>query len=116
MALSTLEAEFIGLTEATREILWLRGLYEELQRPISGAITLYGDNKGAISTAKDPLHYSRTKHTLLRFNFLREEVRKGSVEIQYLSTDKMLADGLTKALPAPKFKGFLSLLGLDKVR
>jgi hypothetical protein len=57
IALSTLEAEFIGLIEAIREIQWLRGLYIELNRPISRPTILYGDNTGAISTAKDPLHY-----------------------------------------------------------
>ena len=115
IALSTLEAEFIGLIEATRELLWLRGLYEELKRPISGPLTLYGDNTGAISTAKDPTHHNRTKHTLLKYNYLREEVRKGTVLVTYISTGEMLADGLTKALPPPKFQGFLSLLGLERV-
>ena len=30
VVLSTLEAEFVGLIEANREILWLRGLYKEI--------------------------------------------------------------------------------------
>ena len=99
--------------EATREIQWLQGLFTELNRPISRPITLYRDNNGVISTAKDPTHHNRTKHTLLRFNYLREQVREGLIEISYLETAKMAADRLTKALIAPKFKIFLDLLGLD---
>ena len=99
--------------EATREIQWLQGLFTELNKPISRPITLYGDNKGAISTAKDPTHHNRTKHTLLRFNYLREQVREGLIEISYLETAKIAADGLIKALTAPKFKVFLDLLGLE---
>jgi hypothetical protein len=112
IALSTLEAEFIGLIEATREIQWLRGLYTELNRPIPRPTILYGDNTGAISTAKDPSHHRRTKHTLLRYHYLRAEVQKGTLEVKYLETSKMVADGLTKALPAPKFQVFLGQLGL----
>ncbi|KAK2075400.1 hypothetical protein P8C59_009529 [Phyllachora maydis] len=44
IALSTLEAETDGLTEAIREVQWIIGLFSELQRPIDYPITLYGDN------------------------------------------------------------------------
>ena len=67
VALSTLEAEFTGLIEGNKEALWLRGLYNEIQRPIKGPISLKGDNQGAITTAYNPKYHSRTKHTLLRF-------------------------------------------------
>jgi hypothetical protein len=62
-----LEAEFTGLIEGNREALWLRGLYSEIQRPIQGPIPLKGDNKGAIETAHNAKHYSRTKYILLKF-------------------------------------------------
>ncbi|KAK2075443.1 hypothetical protein P8C59_009571 [Phyllachora maydis] len=44
IALSTLEAETDGLTEAIREVQWIIGLFSELHRPIDYPITLYGDN------------------------------------------------------------------------
>ncbi|KAK2068661.1 hypothetical protein P8C59_003291 [Phyllachora maydis] len=44
IALSTLEAETDGLTEAIREVQWIIGLFSELYRPIDHPITLYGDN------------------------------------------------------------------------
>ncbi|KAK2073293.1 hypothetical protein P8C59_007582 [Phyllachora maydis] len=44
IALSTLEAETDGLTEAIREVQWIIGLFSELYRPIDYLITLYGDN------------------------------------------------------------------------
>ena len=108
IALSTLEAEYIALLEATKEIQWLRGLFGEIQRPIKEPTTLYSDNKGAISISIDPKHYSRTKHTLLRFSYIREEVKKGTIKVIYLETTKIIADSLTKALPSPKFNEFLS--------
>ncbi|KAK2070827.1 hypothetical protein P8C59_005294 [Phyllachora maydis] len=44
IALSTLEAETDGLTEAIREVQWIIGLFSELYRPIDYPITLYRDN------------------------------------------------------------------------
>ncbi|KAK2073370.1 hypothetical protein P8C59_007658 [Phyllachora maydis] len=72
IALSTLEAETNGLTEAIREVQWIIGLFSELHRPIDYPITLYGDNQGSITVANDPALYARTKHTLLKFRYVRE--------------------------------------------
>ncbi|KAK2068029.1 hypothetical protein P8C59_002701 [Phyllachora maydis] len=44
IALSTLEAETDGLTEAIREVQWIIGLFSKLHRPIDYPITLYRDN------------------------------------------------------------------------
>ncbi|KAK2068860.1 hypothetical protein P8C59_003476 [Phyllachora maydis] len=67
IALSTLEAETDGLTEAIREVQWIIGLFSELHRPIDYPITLYRDNQGSITVANDPALHARTKHTLLKF-------------------------------------------------
>ena len=103
------------MTKATREIQWLRGLYKEANRPISGPILLFGDNEGSISTAHNPTHHQRTKHTLLRYNYIREQVRNKVVAIEYLNTSKMPADGLTKALTVAKHQKFVDLIGLTKL-
>ncbi|KAK2071856.1 hypothetical protein P8C59_006246 [Phyllachora maydis] len=99
IALSTLEAETDGLTEAIREVQWIIGLFSELHRPIDYPITLYGDNQGSITVANDPALYAKTKHTLLKFWYVREQVKAKIVTIIYLNTKCMPADGLTKALP-----------------
>ncbi|KAK2067257.1 hypothetical protein P8C59_001013 [Phyllachora maydis] len=72
IALSTLEAETNGLTEAIREVQWIIGLFSELYRPIDHPITLYRDNQGSITVANDPALYVRTKYTLLKFRYIRE--------------------------------------------
>ncbi|KAK2066321.1 hypothetical protein P8C59_000150 [Phyllachora maydis] len=72
IALSTLEAETDGLTEAIREVQWIIGLFSELHRPIDYPITLYRDNQGSITVANDPALHARTKHTLLKFRYVRE--------------------------------------------
>ncbi|KAK2066394.1 hypothetical protein P8C59_000223 [Phyllachora maydis] len=86
IALSTLEAETNGLTEAIREVQWIIGLFSELHRPIDYPITLYGDNQGSITVANDPALHARTKHTLLKFRYVREQVKAKIVTIIYLNT------------------------------
>ncbi|KAK2075470.1 hypothetical protein P8C59_009596 [Phyllachora maydis] len=86
IALSTLEAETDGLIEAIREVQWIIGLFSELHRPIDYPITLYGDNQGSIAVANDPALHARTKHTLLKFRYVREQVKAKIVTIIYLNT------------------------------
>ncbi|KAK2071855.1 hypothetical protein P8C59_006245 [Phyllachora maydis] len=74
------------LAEAIREVQWIIGLFSELHRPIDYPITLYGDNQGSITVANDPALYARTKHTLLKFRYVREQVKAKIVTIIYLNT------------------------------
>ncbi|KAK2068828.1 hypothetical protein P8C59_003444 [Phyllachora maydis] len=112
IALSTLEAETNGLIEAIREVQWIIGLFSELYRPIDHPITLYRDNQGSITVANNPALHARTKHTLLKFRYVREQVKAKIVTIIYLNTKYMPANGLTKALPVSGFQSFIRLLGL----
>ncbi|KAK2074924.1 hypothetical protein P8C59_009094 [Phyllachora maydis] len=86
IALSTLEAETDGLTEAIREVQWIIGLFSKLHRPIDYPITLYGDNQGSITVANNLALHARTKHTLLKFRYVREQVKAKIVTIIYLNT------------------------------
>ncbi|KAK2067680.1 hypothetical protein P8C59_001394 [Phyllachora maydis] len=86
IALSTLEAETNGLTEAIREVQWIIGLFSKLYRPIDYPITLYRDNQGSITVANDLALHARTKYTLLKFRYVREQVKAKIVTIIYLNT------------------------------
>src|SRR6266699_919613 len=113
IALSTLEAETDVLTEGIREVSWIVGLFRELKRPISRPIVLYSDSTNVITTAYDPALHSRTKHTLLKYHYVREQVKQRLIEVTYLDTKRMPADGLTKPLNSHLYPKFLGLLGLE---
>ncbi|KAK2067477.1 hypothetical protein P8C59_001215 [Phyllachora maydis] len=98
IALSTLEAKTDGLTKAIHEVQWIIGLFSKLHRPIDYPITLYRDNQGSITVANNPALHARTKHTLLKFRYVREQVKAKIVTIIYLNTKCIPANGLTKAL------------------
>ncbi|KAK2073389.1 hypothetical protein P8C59_007677 [Phyllachora maydis] len=74
------------LAKAIREVQWIIGLFSELHRPIDYPITLYRDNQGSITVANNPALHARTKHTLLKFRYVREQVKAKIVTIIYLNT------------------------------
>ncbi|KAK2070667.1 hypothetical protein P8C59_005144 [Phyllachora maydis] len=95
IALSTLEAETDRLTEAIHEVQWIIGLFSKLHRPIDYPITLYRDNQGSITVANDPALHARTKHTLLKFRYVREQVKAKIVTIIYLNTKSSVEDSVS---------------------
>jgi hypothetical protein len=114
IALSSCEAEYMALSEAAKEAIWAgRFLHELGFRNVNQPVHLYADNKGAIDLTTNPLFHKRTKHIEIRWHWTREVVEKGKISIHYLSTKEMLADGLTKPLPAPAFMNFKKMLHLS---
>ena len=45
-------------------------------------------------------------------HWLRQEISRGQIGIEWVSTNNILADGLTKSLPPQRQKQFIRLLGL----
>jgi hypothetical protein len=66
-------------------------------------IPLLCDNESAIKFANNPVSHSRTKHTVIRHHFLRDHEAKGDIYLNYVSTDKQLADIFTKLLDESRF-------------
>ena len=104
VALLTVEAEYLALSVATQEAIWLRHLQEELGVTNTGPTLIFEDNQGAISMAKNPVFHKRTKHVQIRYHFVREAVEQGTITLEYCRTDDMLADSFTKALARDQFE------------
>ena len=47
--------------------------------------------------------------------WIRQEAAASRLDVVWVPTDKMLADGLTETLPMQKFKEFVRLLGLTDI-
>jgi hypothetical protein len=101
VATSTAEAELISASTATQEAIHLRMLLGEMGLR-QGPITIYEDNQPCIKIAENPINSERTKHIHVRFFFVRERVLRKEIALEYMPTDSMLADCLTKSLDAPK--------------
>ncbi|KAF7762365.1 hypothetical protein Agabi119p4_8958 [Agaricus bisporus var. burnettii] len=115
VTLSTTESEYVAVTHATKEALWLRSLISQIFGAILPTTPLFSDNQSAIALTKDHKYHGRTKHIDIRYHFIRWMVEEGKVRLVYCPTTDMIADILTKALPSPKVKHFASALGLATV-
>lgn len=115
VTLSTTESEYMSLTHAAKEGLWLRSLFMEIFGKSPLAMPLPSDNQGAIALSKDDCYQTRTKHIDIRFHFICYVVNKGKVTLTYCPTDEMTADILTKALPSMKQKHFTTSMGLSRL-
>ncbi|KAF1332324.1 Integrase catalytic core protein, partial [Globisporangium splendens] len=114
VALSSTEAEYMALSEATQEAVWLKAFMRELGEDAGdGALTVFEDNQGAIALAKNPEFHKRTKHIDIRYHFVREKVEDGQVVLEYCSTQEMLADLMTKPIPAAQFDALRTKLGIQ---
>lgn len=122
VALSSAEAEYMSLKEATKESIYLQNFIKELFN--SNSIlkelnifkklnTIRTDSLSAIELAKNPIYHSRTKHVDIIYHFVRENLLENNIELVYENTSTILADNLTKSTSYPKFKDFIYKLGLS---
>ena len=78
-----------------------------------GVIALKGDKQSAIALTNNPVLHSRTKHIDFQHHFIRNEVTEGRIDLIYVSTEQMVADGLTKPLTHVKFFSFIRQLHMN---
>ena len=103
VALSSYKAEYIALTQATKECIQLIRLLAELGYPLNKTPIILEDNQSAIALANNLEFYNRVKHIDIQYHFIREKVNTGQIEVIYIQIEEMAADGLTKPLSKVKF-------------
>ena len=75
VALSTSEAEYVALSMATQEAVWLRQFLSDLAVSEIGVSTVVmEDNQGTIAIARNPVRHARTKHIDIKYHYVREAV------------------------------------------
>ena len=112
VALSTMEAEYIAMCEATKEAVYFRKIFEDLgfREYYKDPTIIYCDNQSAIKFAKDNLQHERSKHVDIRFHYSREKQMEGFVKFLYVPTANMITDILTKSLDRLKLENCIKLL------
>jgi hypothetical protein len=116
VASSTTEAEYVAFSEAAKEGAWLRQLCIDAERQNclleDESVLLYGDNQACLVIARDPEHHGRTKAIDVRYHHVRDLIARSIITPEYKSTEHMLADGLTKALPTNRLEAHKRAYGL----
>ena len=115
VVLSSTEAEYVALSEACKEVVWLRRLLKQIGYPQSSASVLYEDNRGAIELSRNPKFHKRSKHIRTRYHFSRECLENEAISLEHCASEDMIADIFTKPLGKEKFRRFCSLMGLQNI-
>ena len=106
VALSSTEAEYIGMCEAVKELMAVKNLLEFLQVSVKKPFRVYNDNQGALYIGKNLASVSRTRHVEMKYYFVQDLVEKKEIQLVYKKTTEMIADIFTKALGRVKFQEF----------
>uniref|UniRef100_A0A2N9HRF5 Uncharacterized protein n=1 Tax=Fagus sylvatica TaxID=28930 RepID=A0A2N9HRF5_FAGSY len=99
-ARSTMESEFVALEMASTKAEWLRTLLADIPlwtKPAT-SISLHCDSQAAIGRAKNKLYNGKQRHMRLRHNIVRQLINNGVIALEFVRSEKNLADPLTKGL------------------
>jgi hypothetical protein len=111
VASSTTEAEFMGISAAIKEALWIQKLVSTLGMQFP-PMHLLADSQGAIAVAHNESISAKTKHIAVHHLLCRERIHRGEINLSYISTQLMVADCMTKAVPPAKFNFCIENMGL----
>jgi hypothetical protein len=110
VALSSCEAEYMALSEATKEMLFLQTLCKTLSVHQEINNTIFTDNLGAIALTKGQSHsHQRSKHIDIRYHFIREQT---TVIYDHINGKENPADVMTKGLPRVTHRVAIDLLNI----
>ena len=115
---STTEAEYIALSHAAKQAQWCSQFLREIGYPdMVGStpytVQLYGDNTGSLDLVKNARINDRSKHIDVAYHNTKDFVSRGRLTVSYISTNDMIADGLTKPLAGVKHQDFIYRLNMD---
>lgn len=105
----------MALNEAAKEAIWCARFLNELgSRKKDTPVLLRGNNQGTIALTKNPEFHRRSKHIEIKWHWIREVVELKKIDIRFIPTKEMVADGFTKPLPPKLFEEFRTMLGMNR--
>ena len=112
VALSTAKAEYVAITRAAQQALWMHAFLGEIGLEQQFPITLYSDNASAIALALSTKGHQRAKHIDIRHHYIRERVKEGQIDLKHVASVDNIADVFTKALTKVLHNNMVGLYGL----
>ena len=104
VSLSSSEAEYIALSEASKEVMFVAQLLESMQITVKYPVMVRVNNVGAIFMASNIMTTSHTKHVDIWYKYVNEYVEDGIVKIIFVKSADNDSNILTKNLSAELYK------------
>jgi hypothetical protein len=103
ISLSSAEAEYQEMVNASQEALWLRQNLLEFVFHQQHLTILWCDNQSAIKLAKYPVQHQCRKYIEIHMHFIRKILHDQVIEVLFFPTEDQVADIFTKSLIEAKF-------------
>jgi hypothetical protein len=104
-ALSSSDSEHTAVVEATKTVIFVRGVLAEMHQPQLDPTPIFNDNKSTISLGMDYSgHYKRVRYMIPQINWLKDKTDTKIVSIHWLHTDLLPPDMNTKVITGLHFK------------
>ena len=98
------------------QAVWLRKILEKLHFEQQEPTPIYCDNILAIRLSKNLVLNGRSKHMDVRYHFLRDLTKDGTIDMIYCKSEDQVADILTKPLKLATFMKLQRLVGICSMK
>ena len=109
-----MEAEYMALTRAMKQILWMYAAMDKVGYSQLKPAILYNDNSGAILLMQNTKNNIKVKHINIRYHYIREQVEEGDIEVHRVASANNIANIFMKQLPRVAFQRHCAALQLYK--
>lgn len=116
VARSTMEAEYMALSDCASEAMFLRQLLGELQLKQENPTIIYEDNDTAKGLAEERKTTQRSKHIDIKYHYVRELIEKKEIVVKRVESRENCADILTKGVARFQFEYLRQKMGLKKIK
>jgi hypothetical protein len=132
VATSTMDAEYMAMCAAAKQSQWIAltlrdmgsahligqsafqpTLKQKMKYMIASPVLIKGDNQAALGLVRDAQISDRSKHIDVAYHYQRDLLKKNRLRVEFVGTNDMVADGLTKPLNKTPFERFVGLLGMQ---
>ncbi|KAJ5666536.1 uncharacterized protein N7477_008984 [Penicillium maclennaniae] len=116
---STTEAELLAISSASKHVMWWKRLFRSIELDLDQErLSVLCDNKQTVDllTKVNSLFRTKLRHIDIHHHWLRQEIVAGNIDIAWIETNSMPADGLTKPLPYHKHQRFIDHLNMTDIQ
>jgi len=115
---SSTEAELLALSNAASEMIWWKRVFNDISLDLEENSPLQSDNLQTIRLlVRNGFKLNtRLRHVDIHRHWLRQEVQRGHINVDWVPTTAMIADGFTKPLPRQRFESFIQQLNMEDIQ
>ena len=116
VTLSSCESELVALSEASREVVWIRKLFAQIYSRVLPPTFIFEDNDCARKIAEQPKFSDKTKHIKRKYFYVQAQVASGEMNVRRVDTKINLADIFTKPADRATFVRLTAKIFSGRIR